>query len=384
MRAIAVLVAACAVLLCGCTSPSHNRPDTPTSPSGDAALGPNPSVRVAVRRIEKFVEAERGLTFKRPVRVAVLGRRRFLARLHDVQGKPNPRGVEQTVATLSSLGLISPKVDLLDAFRTAYDAGTLGFYDFKTKRLYVRGHRATPGVRAVLAHELTHALTDQRFGLRRPAIAHDDQERSIGWQALTEGDAERVRTAYEATMTPADRAQAQQEEGGDQPAPDVPQVVLLTIGFPYAVGPRFLEAVETHYGDAGVDRAYRHPPVSSEQLLDPHAYFENDDPKHVAVPAADGHRLTHSDLGVLGFLLMLEDKLDPTTAQQAIVGWGGDQYVAWRAGNHRWCVRDTVVMDYAVAMDRLDHALTEWVAKSHGRARIESRGERTTFLSCSS
>ena len=44
----------------------------------------------------------------------------------------------------------------------------LGFYDERTKRLVVvRDRRASrPLLEITLAHELVHALEDQRFGLR--------------------------------------------------------------------------------------------------------------------------------------------------------------------------------------------------------------------------
>src|SRR5436305_1249648 len=76
-----------------------------------------------------------------------------------------------------------------------------------------------PGVRAVLGHELTHARPDQWFGLNRPKLARSKQELSTGWDALTEGAAERTRKAYEATLSAADKKAADREEGGDSAAP---------------------------------------------------------------------------------------------------------------------------------------------------------------------
>jgi len=270
------------------------------------------------------------------------------------------------------------------AFKKAYDAGTLGFYDFKDKRLYVRGTRATPGVRAVLSHELTHALDDQWFGLLRPKLRKDNQEKELAFTALSEGDAERTRLDYEATMTKADKKVAEREEGDQSKPPHVPQTVLILIAFPYIVGPNFVKALVAHNGNAAIDAAFRTPPVDSEQLIDVRAYFSHDEPKPVATPRANGVRVDHSDLGFIGLLLALERHVGQDLARQAVAGWGGDQYATWRAGDHRWCLRDTVVTDYAAASQTLDNALRKWVANSNGRARLESTGARTTFVSCSS
>src|SRR3954451_1894222 len=382
-RVLAAILTAC-VVAGGCTTGSGHDVATPTptaTASGPTAVQP---LKVALPAIERFVEKERGLRFKHPVKVKLLGDRAFVAKLQKSEGQPKPAEVEQLTATLAALGLISPRLDVVKAFRTAYDAGTLGFYDFKDKRLYVRGTRATSGVRAVLSHELTHALDDQWFDLRRPALNKDNQEKELAFTALSEGDAERTRLAYEAAMTKADRQTAEHEEGDTAAPPHVPQVVLLLIAFPYIVGPRFVNTLFTRGGTKEIDRAFRTPPVSSEQLIDFDAYFAHDAPKPVETPTADGVRVDHSDLGFIGLLLMFQKKVDQDTAHAAVAGWGGDQYATWRAGDHRWCLRDTVVSDYGFAAQQLKRALQLWVARSNGRARLESSGARTTFVSCSS
>jgi hypothetical protein len=237
----------------------------------------------------------------------------------------------------------------------------------------------------VLSHELTHALTDQWFGLRRPKLQKSHQELGLGFTALTEGDAERTRKAYESqVLNSAEQALAQREEAGTGSMPHVPRIVLELIGFPYAIGPEFVQAVVSHGGLAALNAAYRHPPTSSEQLINPLAYFVHDGPKHVATPPADGVRVDHGDLGVVGLLLMLERGLPRSDAQEAVVGWGGDQFVTWRAGAHRWCLRDSVVMDDGTATVAFDSALATWASKRGSEANVEQQGATTTFVSCSS
>jgi hypothetical protein len=387
VRRVPCLLAVAAVsLTAACTGggSSGTKPsETASASSSAAAASPILPLKKVAPHIEAFVEKERGLTFKHKVRFDVLGKKAFLKKLHAHDKPPKPLEVEKSQAVFTSLGLISSKVDLVKAFRTATDEGTLGFYDFKSKRMYVLGRRATPGVRAVLSHELTHALTDQWYGLRRPKLSKGNQELSLGFTALTEGDAERTRTAYEKTMSAADQALADKEEGGDSAPPKVPRIVLELIGFPYAIGPTFVDAVVQHGGIQALNRAYRHPPTSSEQLVAPDLYFAHNEPQKVAVPHADGPVLDHGDLGVIGLALMLEHGLGQQGASGALFGWSGDQYVAWRTGAHSWCVRDTVVMDSESQAARLDSAISQWVASRNGRAQLEKQGRRTTFKACS-
>jgi hypothetical protein len=384
---VAVFVGVLCLASChlSATTDSGGKPlgTAPASPAPDKHLRP---IKKVLPSIEHFVEQERGLKFKHPVKAKVLSDKPFLKQLHKGDSKPKPKQVERLLSTLSSLGLVAPTTPIVKAFKTATDTGTLGFYDFKTKRLYVRGKAATPGVRAVLSHELTHALTDQWFGLNRPKLDRGNQELGEAFTGLIEGDAERTRLAYEAhVLTPTERQEAEQEEQGGGTPPKVPRVVLELIGFPYAVGPQFVDAIVSRGGTAALNHAYKHPPQSSEQLINPASYFAHDNPKHVAIPKADGNRIDHGDLGYVGLLLMLENGLDRTTAQLGIFGWGGDQYSTWRAGKgaHHWCLRDSVVMDDPVDTARFDQTLTQWVATRDGKAHVERTGNTTTFVTCS-
>lgn len=381
---VSVVAALAVALAAGCTS-SPSAPTaapTPAHPATKSPYGGTLPLKVAIPRIEAFVQSERGLRFKHAVKVTLLSNAKFLAKFRSTQGKDDPKEVEKAKSSLSSLGLMPASTDLAKAFHTALDAGVLGFYEPKSKQLFVRGATASPGVQAVLSHELTHALTDQWFGIDRPALAKDTQEKDLAFTALIEGDAERTRLAFEAKLSAADRAAAEKQEGAGG-TPHVPQIVLELIGFPYAIGPQFVDAIVAHGGIRALNDAYRHPPVSSEQLLDPTTFFGHDTPLRVAAPHADGTVLDRSDLGEIGLFLTLSNRLGQQDAAGGARGWGGDQYVSWKSGS-RYCLRDSIVMDDADATARLHNALAQWVAQSNGTAHLEQTGATTTFVSCSS
>lgn len=373
------------MLAAGCSASSTpHAGSTPTPrPSGSSSYGGTLPLSVAIPRIEAFVETERGLKFKHKVKVTLLSTPKFVAKLKSLQGKDDAADAEKLRATFSALGLIPASTDLLKAFKAAYDQGTIGFYDFKSKQLYVRGTKATPGVQAVLAHELTHALDDQWFGLHRPGLDKSNQELGLAFTALSEGDAERTRTAFEAKLSSADKAAATKEENSGG-TPKVPQIVLQIIGFPYAAGPDFIDALVKHGGIAALNSAFRKPPVSSEQILIPDRYFGHDVPKHVDYPHADGTVIDKGDLGLIGLFLTLSQQLGQNDAATGVRGWGGDEYVVWKASSGRYCLRDSVVMDDPDSTAALHTALAQWAHKSNDKMHVDQSGATTTFTSCSS
>ncbi len=138
--------------------------------------------------LQAFVERERGLAFKGPVRVAVLEERAFADRAVASESE-DAEELANTQAVLHAMGLLSRDVDLKEAVDRFLEASVLGFYDPETDELVVRGSRVTPLMRTTLVHELVHALEDQHFDLHREDLG---DEALTGFTALIEGSALRV------------------------------------------------------------------------------------------------------------------------------------------------------------------------------------------------
>jgi hypothetical protein len=179
----------------------------PTSvPAGPAAT--DAEVEAAVAEIVPFVEKERDLTFKTPVKVELLDDAAFNERLL-ADFDESKEELEKTSATLKALGLIDPKVDLVAAEKELLSLGVLGFYDPETTALVVRGHQLTPYTKQTLAHELVHALDGQWFDLVRKDLEDKKDESVFGFKAVVEGNARRIENIYQQQMSPADKAARQ-------------------------------------------------------------------------------------------------------------------------------------------------------------------------------
>jgi hypothetical protein len=343
--------------------PSTVPPPTATMPPGEGDIVPTgtPEVDAALDAIAAFVEDRRGLEFLTPVTVELLDDAGFEARLLEDRDAEDDADLALAGRQLQALGLVPPGTDLVAAIDQLLGAGVLGFYDPETKELVVRGGELTPYTRQTVAHELTHALDDQHFDLDRPELDDANDESSFGFTALVEGSATQVDEAYEAALGPADRRRLLDEElsfGADIDLDGIPFVVLVQLQAPYEYGPALVDEILGRQGGDGLDQAFARPPLTSEQVLHPERYLENELAVPVAVPPAEGEIIDEGVFGelMLGILVANGTGIgDP----DAVDGWGGDQYVAWGRPDGSTCVRVDVAADTEADLDELGAALAD-------------------------
>nr|MDQ3294048.1 hypothetical protein [Actinomycetota bacterium] len=346
------------------TTTTEAGPEPTNGPTTTTTAPTEADFDALIAEIQAFVSAERGLPFLRPVTVELAADEDFEARLlADFEEDEAELRVQGQV--LEAVGLLEPGTDIVDAFRALLGAGVVGFYDPETDELVVRGTGASPYVRTVIAHELVHALDDQHFELHRPALEDVDDETGAGFTGLVEGDARQVEDAYRATFTDEEEAAASAEElelGSDPRIFDVPIALLESLQAPYTLGPGLITALREAGDQALLDAAFAAPPVSTEQLLAPETFVAGQLPVPVTAPAADGEVIDAGVLGALGLaqILGLGPVLNPGPIDPAILGWGGDRYVAWVDGNGLPCLRAAIVGDTPTDTDELRDALSDW------------------------
>jgi hypothetical protein len=333
-------------------------------PSGDDAPPASAAeLRAAVDEISAVVEAERGLSFTEPVDVELAGEGEFQRRLLDDfdEGVDDLRDTE---VLLKAFGLVEADVDLVEAMRTLLGAGVVGFYDPETDELVVRGTALTPYVRTTIAHELTHALDDQRFDLDRPEYDDADDEIDFGFSALVEGNARRVEDAYRAGLSDEEQLDAAAEElslGGGLDLGDVPLVLVVLISAPYSLGHDFVVQLIDDGGQEALDAAFDAPPRTSEQVIDPATYEAGEGAVEVPVPAVAGQVVDEGVAGQFLIQVVLAEGLDADRARAAAAGWGGDSVVAWRDGQ-RPCATLAAVGDDPGETAELRAAFEDWAA----------------------
>jgi hypothetical protein len=349
---------------------------------GRAAAGERiPAARIA--RIERRVEALRGLRFRRPVPVRVISaaeaRRYGLAEERRTARPARERAQEEL---LKLVGLLAPDVDLRDVDAAIYGEQVAGFYDSRRERLMlVRG----AGVDDVtLAHELTHALEDQHFDLDRLAGRRAEglsDDAASAYTALLEGTATALMTEY-MVRYPADSpglGDALAALGGSLGGTPLPPYVMRTLLFPYLRGAQFVAALR--HGSSSwalVDNALRvRPPASTAEVLEPERWLRLTRPATVRIPSgdvlgADWRRAGGSTYGQLETQQLLLASSGTARAERIAGGWEGGRWALWRRGGWEGCAapcraRDALLLAWRVAdagaARALAGGLRRWLAE---------------------
>ena len=163
-----------------------------------------------------------------------------------------------------------------------------GYYDPKTQQFHLADWIDLDGQKPIMAHELTHALQDQHFDLRR--FEHwpkGNSDAELAVHALIEGDATLVMAQY-ISNNPL-RALAFLKSLGTTGMATAelqksPRAVRETLLFPYQEG---LGWTRTLYREGGWDRvskAFNQLPQSTEQILHSEKYFAHEAPVKVTLP----------------------------------------------------------------------------------------------------
>jgi hypothetical protein len=364
---IGLLAAAVAVVL---------RRDRATTTADPAPTGDLDEV---VAEISAFVEDERGLEFEEPVEVELAADDEFERRLLE-DFEESRDDLAETELVLQGMGFIDPDTDLAEVLETSLAGGVVGFYDPETDELVVRGTDTTPYVRTTIAHELTHALDDQHFELDRPEFDDADGEEGFGFDAVVEGNAVRIEERYLDTFSAQERAEYSEEEAellSAFPAFSIPSVVIELLAAPYLLGPPLVDDVLDDGGQDGLDDAFTDPPVTSEQVMVPEKFLENEGPVPVELDTdINGEAASNGAFGAFLLELLLDQELDSSAVDEAVTGWGGDGYVAWERGGEA-CVRLAVIGDTEGDTAELASALAEWADEDGTASVIGGTGDAT-------
>jgi hypothetical protein len=248
---------------------------------------------------------------------------------------------------LVALGVAPPSFDYMRATVALMSSELAGYYDPATKTMYLASDLPSAERFATLSHELVHALQDQHYDLGKLLEYRTDQSDAQGaLHALAEGDATSAMLDQMLAPKDAKATDISDELIGIQvraaaqftaKSGDVPEILRRSMIAPYIDGIIFVHFLRRRAGWAEVDRIWKSPPASTEQLLHPEKLLAHEAPETIAVPAAPdatwpAPRYTDV-MGEQSVRLLVEEWLPRVPAADAASGWGGDRVAVFRAGS---------------------------------------------------
>ncbi len=280
----------------GAAACDPNDTSTPAPASPDAN-DPNAAL---YGQIEGQVSDLRGLQAKTPVERAVFDAAGLCAYIRASFNRDNPESlVTGTEMVYKALLLMPQDASLHDLYIELLTSQVAGLYDDETKRMYVvsQSGEIGPTEEITYAHEYTHALQDQAFGLRSiVGSATDQSDRTLARTALVEGDATLSMTLWAQrylTLAQLGQVAATAGDPASQAILDkMPAILREPLLFPYESGFQLaFGAYGSAGGFSGVDALFKQPPDSTEQVLHADKLASREQPVVVSFPSDLASRL---------------------------------------------------------------------------------------------
>lgn len=335
--------------------------------------------------IEREVEEIRGLKFKTPVDYEVLDRKQIKAtlsrKLSEIFSEEEFRHMS---AAFARLGLLEPGFPLREKYIDLLGEQVAAFYDQHTHKLFMFEDATLENSqnRVVLAHELTHALQDQHFGLKKlPLEIKTNDDRATASSALCEGDATLVMSEFMlknlSLGSLKENLSAGLTQNMDQLA-KAPRFLRESLIFPYLRGQEFCGALFASGGYDAVNRAYAQPPSSTAQILHPEKFTATPREEPIAFAWSDTTARSQraqvdNTLGELGIRILFTEWLDASTGEKAAAGWRGDRYLSFDDGR-------SIVWRSAWANDREAAEFADAGAKTTAKHSAKEPGRVVRWL----
>lgn len=314
-----------------------------------AAVNPKTAaVRAATAEVLRETSEVRKLAVMRPVQSGAQSRAEIEQMLiRNLNESSTPEEMRASETVLKRLGLLPDDFQLRNFIVKLLTEQVAGYYDPKSREFYLADWIDIDAQRPVIAHELTHALQDQHFDLRRfEKWPRHDSDAELAAHALIEGDAMVTMLQYVMRSPSRQLSMLRSLVTGGTNSTEVydsaPRVLRESIVFPYSQGSAFAGQLFRRGGWELVSASYLKLPQSTEQILHPEKYFAGDAPQKVVVKDVSallgrGWRMAEHDVnGEWGYYLILDEFLKSRElSQRAAAGWGGDRFALFtgpRAG----------------------------------------------------
>jgi hypothetical protein len=248
----------------------------------------NAAIVTTTAEVLKETSEIRELAILRPVRSGAQSRseieRMLIKNLND---QMTPAEMHATEVSLRKFGLAPADFDYRSFMIKLLTEQVAGYYDAKAQEFHLADWLELEGQKPVMAHELTHALQDQHFNLRRfEKWPHGDSDAELAAHALIEGDATLAMMIYMAKNPLVALAFSRSLTTGvaTEQYDQAPRSMRESLIFPYLQGSEWATQLYRKGGWTMVSNAFSRLPLSTEQILHPEKYFSYERPIKIVLP----------------------------------------------------------------------------------------------------
>lgn len=316
----------------------------------------------SVDEILKFASDDTGLPIKHEVKRKLIDRDKVQSYIQkNMKDDKDAQRLERSAMVLKKFGLLPRDFDLSGFLVKMLREQVAAYYDPKTNSVNLLNWVDAEQQKPVLAHELTHALQDQSYGIEKWLRAPEEadkkdpspsdvgsDEATAARQAVTEGQAMVVLMDYELAPTGRSLLDSPQiaealKQGMVVGTPDSPSFqsapIFLkeTLTFPYRYGLDFTLAL---LRAGGKERAYAgvftDPPRSTREIMEPKTYLAHEqlEPMKMIDFDKDFASYERFDIGAMGEFdvdVFVEQFGGQEAAEAIYPHWRGGYYFAGRS-----------------------------------------------------
>jgi hypothetical protein len=317
----------------------HTRAQQGTAAAVAPTNAKSAAVMAATSEVLKETSEIRELPILRPVKSGAQSRAEIERMIiKNMNEETKPEETRASELALKKLGLVPQDFQFRPFIIQLLTEQVAGYYDPKAQQFYLADWIDLDGQKPVMAHELTHALQDQHFNLRRfEKWPKGDSDAEMAAHALIEGDATLAMIRYVTRDLQRAVAFAKSMGTGDSSSEQIekaPRAIRESLLFPYDQGSQWVTGLYKRGGWPLVSKAFTDLPQSTEQVLHADKYFAREAP--IKVELADIHatlgagwkRIDYDVNGEWGCYLVLNEYLK-TGAASAAAGWGGDRFAVY-------------------------------------------------------
>jgi len=291
----------------------------------------------SVEEILQFVSEDTRLPIKHPVKRKLVNRDTVEKDLTDrLKNDEDSQRMEHAEVVLKKFGFLPRDFHLRQFFISMMREQVAGYYNVKDQTVYLLDWIEPAAQRAILAHELTHALQDQNFRLEKwdKGPAEDDDKKKKKWSAddldttkeATDDEQLVARVAtlegqgmaelLDYVLAPAGKnvnnapmqvaaLKAGMTEDKDSPVfNSAPRFLKESLVFPYREGLSFFQEVLFKKGREGAFAGtMTNPPTTTREIMQPETYLAGEKISALQVPKLQpilGNGYRAYDAGAMG------------------------------------------------------------------------------------